>query len=120
MDILGLLRMFANDGRVKTLAALILIDVVLGIAAAIKSGVFDIKKVGQFYKTMVIPYVLGYLAIWGAGFLLDPEWLGGAAWIASEAMQWAPWAALIASLAGSILANLQGLGIAVPPEEPPV
>ena len=120
MDVMALLRAFANDGRAGTLTSLILIDVALGIAASLRAGVFDWKKVGQFYKTMVVPYVLGYLVFYASGFLLDPAWLGGLGWIASEAMMWAPWAALIAALGGSILVNLKGLAIAVPPEEPPV
>ncbi len=114
-----LLRMFANDPRVRTLFGLILLDVVLGIAAAIRAEKFEWKRVGQFYKTMVIPYVLGYLAFWGAAFLLDPEWLGGAAWLI-DAMQWAPWTALVAALVGSIVVNIRGLSITIPPDAPPV
>lgn len=46
-----------------TLLGLILADVVLGIAAALRSGEFDLRALGQFYKTNIVPYVLGYLVL---------------------------------------------------------
>ena len=54
---------------------LIGLDLVLGIFCAIKRGAFEWGKVGQFYQTMVVPYVGGYLALQIA-FTLLPEQLG--------------------------------------------
>jgi len=118
--VLELILVFWSDGRVKTILGLILLDVVLAVAAAIKAGEFDWRRLGEFYRTMVVPYILGYLAFYGAGFLLDPQWLGGAGYIISEAMMWAPWAALIANLVADVLRSVNALGYTVPPDEPPV
>lgn len=70
---------FVQDQRTLTLAALILADVVFGIAAALRTRTFDARQVGNFYRTNVVPFILGYLLIytislWGIGTLLGPLW----------------------------------------------
>lgn len=46
------------------LLALIALDLLFGVALAIKLKVFDWKKLGDFYRTTVVPNVIGWLAIY--------------------------------------------------------
>lgn len=70
---------FMQDPRTLTLATLIAVDLVLGIAAALRNGQFDWQYVGTFYRTNVLPFLLGYGLIYGiaqggVGVLLGPLW----------------------------------------------
>jgi len=104
---------FFADPRVQAIGALIIMDVILAIAAALKSKEFDFKKVGEFYQTNVIPYVLGYLAFYvGTKLIVDPAAiLGEWSHVVGEAAISIAWAAIIASLGGSIVASLKKLGL---------
>jgi hypothetical protein len=44
------------------LLGLIILQVVLGVSLAIKTRVFEWKKLGDFYTTYIIPFVLSWLA----------------------------------------------------------
>jgi len=117
MDVLDVLSAFWADGRVQTIAGLILLDVVLAVAAAVKTGQFDWRRLAEFYQTMVLPYILGYLAFYGAGFFLKPEWLGEYGYLLGDAMQWVPWAALVANLVADVVNSAKALGYTIPPEQ---
>ena len=45
--LLSLIVAFFASWQVKTLLGLILIDVVLGVAAALREGVFDLRRLGR-------------------------------------------------------------------------
>ena len=111
--ILELVIAFFTDPRVQAIGALIIMDVVLGVAAALKAGDFDFKKVADFYQTNVVPYILGYLAFYiGTKIIVDPAAiLGEWSHIVGEAAISVAWAAIIASLGGSIVANIKKLGL---------
>lgn len=115
--VLGILAAFWADGRVSTILGLIVLDVVLAVAAAIKEKAFDWRRLAEFYRTMVLPYVLGYLAFYGAGFLLDTEWLGAFGEIASEATMWVPWLALVGNLVADVVNSVGSLGLKLPGQE---
>ncbi len=72
MDFWNAIIEFFYGSMLPTILGLVALDVVFGIAASLKSGIFDWGKVGQFYKTMVAPYVLVYLAVF-VGLALVPE-----------------------------------------------
>ncbi len=42
---------------------LVVVDVLFGLILAIKSGEFDPGKAANFYKTTVLPYLLGWLVL---------------------------------------------------------
>lgn len=70
---------FARDERTLTLATLIALDLVLGVIAALRGGVFSFHAVGDFYRSNVVPYVLGYLVVYvvsflGVAALVGPVW----------------------------------------------
>jgi len=63
---------FFADGRVSTILGLILLDVCLAVAAAVRQGAFQARRLAEFFRTMVVPYMIGYLghtlwtsATWG-------------------------------------------------------
>ena len=108
---------FVQDTRVRTIFGLIILDVALGLIAAIKTGTFDWKKVAQFYKTNIVPYVLGY----GVVYLTVPliteslileEYQG----LVNGAVLTAFWGALLMGLGASIWENLKKLLPGWPPE----
>lgn len=99
---------FFHDTRLYLVLVLIGLDLVMGIAAAIKVGLFQWDMVAQFYRTMVVPYIIGYLALYVA-FALVPGGLDG---ILGQGLVTTAFAAIAANLAGSIWGNLQALGFA--------
>jgi len=115
-NVLGYVLAFFQDGRVGTIGGLILIDVVFGIAKSIKVGQFEWKKVGQFYQTNVLPYVLGYLALFIGAKFISADWVGPAQWLVADGAIWAVWAAIVVSLAASILESVKVLGYGIGPD----
>jgi len=112
-DIGAIVAAFFMDDRVRTVLGLILLDVMLVMAAAIKTKEFDWRKSAEFFRTMVIPYVIGYLAFYLAGeYLLVVDWMGDWGELAGESVQWITWAALIANLGGDILRAMSLLNYA--------
>ena len=54
---------WANDSRIIVILGLIALDLVLGVAAALKRKEFDWRKLGDFYLTTVAPKLIGYIAL---------------------------------------------------------
>ena len=104
-----------------TLVSLIILDVLLGIAVAIRKKWFSWRELGDFYLTMVIPFIIGWLALGivsqvASLELLGPEWgsiLGGG--ITGFA-----WLAIVAVIGNSIIRNGKFLYGSFPfgPQEP--
>jgi len=101
---------FLKDPRVGTVGGLILLDVVLGIAAAIRRGEFKWAEVARFYKTMIVPYLMGYLAFWLVAKVTTAELLGPAGWLVGEGAVTLTWAALVGALVASVVKNAKELG----------
>ena len=97
--------------HVKTIAGLIVLDVVLGIAHAIKEKRFEFGYMADFYSTMVLPYVLAFAAFAGVAKLVSVELLGPWGYMVGDGMVNLAWLTIIAHLAESILAHLKGLAI---------
>ena len=102
---------FFADPRVLTILGMILLDVVLAISAAIKLNEFDWKRLPEFYKTMVLPYVVGYLAAYVASLLIVGDWAGG---LPVEVIVSVLWAAIVGNLGASILGHLKELNLDMP------
>jgi hypothetical protein len=94
----------AND-QVRLILALIAADVMLGIAASIRSGQFQLSRLGAFLGSKVVPYLLGYGAVRMVAEVM-PEW---------QPYSTAVWLVVVAALVGDLTANLQQLGLPVPP-----
>lgn len=98
------LRAFALEQQTRTIIAAILVDVVTGVIAALRLGVFDTARLAQFMRSNVLPYLLGYMLFWFLAFyglidLLPVVMTNGIASLG--------YGAVMASLTVSILDNLK-------------
>lgn len=62
--------------QVLTIVGLIALDLLLGVASALKAGAFDGQKVALFYRTSVVPNLIGWLAFTAAGYFISPNLVG--------------------------------------------
>jgi hypothetical protein len=109
-DLLALVTAFFVSWQVRMLGALILADVVFGLGVALRTNTFDLKKLGNFYKSMVLPYVLGYLVLYIiVGFILPPDGQGGPIDLLNQASVTLAWGALVGTLLGSLRENWNSL-----------
>lgn len=106
-NILNVVLEFLNSVSMPLILGLVMMDLALGVFDAIKKGEFEWRRVGEFYRTMVIPYVGGYLVLQVA-FTVLPDQL---ATVLSPALSGVALAAILTSLTTSILGHLKGIGI---------
>lgn len=103
-----------RDPRLQTLLALILLDLILGIAGALKTGVFKWEEIGRFYKTTVLPIFIGYGAILAALPYISVGLLGeGGQWL-TELLATAFWLTGVGTLLSSIKGSIDTLGVDLP------
>lgn len=98
--------------QVWTILALIGLDLILGVAAAIKHKEFDWKKLGQFYRSNILPYVLGYVGS-ALVFRFAGQYIGE--WL-SDSIVSVTFGAIAVNLVSSIVANVKKLGLEYPPQ----
>ena len=115
---MDVVKVFFSDTRVMAIIGLILLDVLLAIAAAIKTSTFDWRKLGEFYKTMVLPYIIGYLAfyLFVTYFIKDWELLGSYADQVGEGVLIVAWLALVGNLVGDVVNSAKTLAYKIEPE----
>ena len=93
-----------------TIIGLIFLDVTLAVARAVRTEEFDLTYLPAFYKTNVIPYVIGYVGIVGASRFVDvsllPEQFGG---VFSEVVAWLGFGTIAAALLRSAALNAKSL-----------
>ncbi len=93
-----------NEPDIKAIGCLIFLDLVLGVAAAIKQQEYEWERLGRFLLTNVLPYILVYAAIKLVAYEM-PEW---------EAVRIAVLATIVMTLAGSIALYAKRLGLNIP------
>ena len=108
---------FAKTPWVKTLAGLIILDIILGVAAALKRGEFDWAKLSQFYRTMILPMGLGFGIVALVAPWLVSDLLGEYSSLLSNALKTLAWAVLVRELGASILGHFKEI-FGVVPESP--
>jgi hypothetical protein len=97
---------FFGEAQLPIILGCIAIDILFGVWASIKENVFDWKKVAQFYRTNVIPYVGGYLTLYIAiGAIPALEGVVGAGLVAAS------FGVVVANLVASIWANFKRLDL---------
>lgn len=105
------------------LVGLIILDVLLGVAVAIREKDFDWSKLGDFYLSMVLPMLIGWIGFIVITNLATTEVLGPVyGVIVGDVVIWAAWLAVVATIGKSIVLNakdLYGTMIPFPPPEPP-
>lgn len=107
MNWLSVISGFLAEAGMPLVMSLVLLDVIMGIAEAIKKGLFEWRRVAEFYRTMVIPYVLGYLAL-QAAFAYLPDGLDT---ILSPTLATLALGAITACLGSSILGHIKAIGL---------
>jgi len=102
-----LLTVFFNSLQVRTIAGLILIDIGLGIACALRNGQFSARQIANFYRTMIVPYLLGYLVLFVAvNYIIPPG--SGLEWL-NVGLVGTGWLAIVGALGASIKTNVEFL-----------
>lgn len=102
----ALIQQFANDDTVRLIAALVLLDIVLGLAAAIKLGIFQFNYIVDFLRNDVLSKLVPYFAVWGAVRLAGDVELGGIGLI-EEVIG----GGIVVALGASILKSVRDLGL---------
>lgn len=101
-----LIEQFMSSARFYPILGLIGMDLVLGVSVAIKEGEFEWEKLGRFYQTSVLPYILAYLGIFIA-LQFVPESVG----FIADGLDVLVFAAIISRLVSSIVGHLLKLDI---------
>lgn len=108
--LLSLLTAFLASWQLKTLFGLIVLDVVLGVAKSLKVREFAWSKLGDFYLTNVLPYVIGYAAVYVViGFIIPADQVTGLGEPLSEGAVTLAWGTLTLKLLTSIKDNFTAL-----------
>jgi hypothetical protein len=102
---------FLQDNRTLTLLGLIAVNLITGVMAALVTGRFLLGKVADFYRARVLPYILGYMLVYGLSVVGVAELLGP---IAGELAAWAGLTIAVANLLDDIRRNLVDLGMPLP------
>lgn len=90
-----------------TLLGLTLAQVILGIAVALKTKIFEWQKLGDFFLSIIIPRVLAWLSCMIVVLLVPKEYLSSEL---TSIIQSGTFLIVVASFTGSIIANLRALG----------
>ena len=94
-----------------TLIILLIVNVVLGIAVALKQLVFDWRKLVNFFQSDVLPKIIGWTAISFLAHFVTPEILGEPLGIQiANGLTGVMWAGIMLSFGGDILSKLAVLG----------
>lgn len=106
MDLLtGIFELYKT--QLVTISALTVGAVILRIAAALQTGVFEWRKIGEFLATKLAPNLLGYLAAVLVARFAAPELVPG---FPVAAVEGTTLGIVLATLVADIVANLQLLG----------
>ena len=91
--------------QMRVIAIFLVVDVILGIAAAISSKSFNFNKLATFMATGVLPYFLGFAVVEmvAAGFAVYGQMATTVIFVA-----------IVLNLLGSVISNLANLGVNMP------
>ncbi len=95
----------------RVLVLLVIVDIVLGIVKALRTGTFEWNKLGQFYTSMVIPYFFGWLvfALVVPMVFKDLAVLGEFSELFGEGTVTFAWLFLVGSLVKSIMESFKAI-----------
>lgn len=114
MDIVGFLSNLPEliGLHLAVIFGLITFDVLAGIGRAIRWRVFNWVRVAEFYRSNVLPFMLGYLGYSGFVFFVTP-YIGNlppeVELLISDALAWVGFGAVCIHIVASIKLNIQGL-----------
>ena len=106
--------------QLVTLLGLILLQVILAVALAIREKKFELQKLADFYQSKVVPYVIGWLAFVFVVRLISTDYLGEYSGLVGDGVTWLSWLAVVSSLAARIVDTAKDLyGNLLPFKAPP-
>ncbi len=103
MDMLNFVKSVVDAGQLQVLAYLVMANLILGVVAAIVKGTFELNKLVDFWKRVVMVFG-SYLAVS----------LASKAMADLEVMRTSAWIALLAFMSAQIIGNLRELGLPIP------
>lgn len=113
MDIQAFFSAIITETLIKqllTLLGLILLQVILAVALAIKNKEFVWSDIGNFYLTKIVPYVIGWLTFVIVTQLITVEMLGEEYVIlVGDKTIWASWLVVVVSLGARIVTTAKEL-----------
>jgi hypothetical protein len=109
--IIELIGQFLADPLVKTVLGLVAAEVLVGVGGAIYRGEFQWRKLLQFYRTNIVPYVFIYAGIYIGVQLAAPSLLGEYADLMSKVTLDMVFGIIVYNLVMSIAATLESVGI---------
>jgi hypothetical protein len=98
-----------NNGWVRFAVALIVADVVSGVALALYNRDFRLAQVSEFLVTRAIPYLLGAGVVQLVLLAAPLEYAG-----LMKGLEVAVWGFVVAALLGHVLDNLRQMGLPIP------
>lgn len=107
----ALIHSFFNDVRVQVALLLVLLDLALGVLAAVKAGNFRLSYISDVLRADVLFKVLPFFLLYGAY-----KYASGADLVIPgldmEVVMNGAWVIVLAAMVGSILNSLRDLGLA--------
>jgi hypothetical protein len=114
----SLFRGFFADARVVAVVVLIVALVLSSIAAAIKRGEFEARRVADWYRVYLVPYLIGAFVAWLLSRFLPLEPLGPyGAWV-GEGFYNLAMLTLYWTLISKLIATWREIGYAIPTDPP--
>ncbi len=102
----ALIQEFANDTTVRVIAALVLLDIVLGVSAAVVARTFRLNYLVDFLRNDVLGKAVPYFAVWAAVRLGGDLEIGG-----YGAIEEVVGMGVVLALGASVLGSLSSLGL---------
>ena len=110
MTVPSVAHLIVADAMFKAVVVLIVLDLILGVAAAVKAGEFTFARVVGFLRDDVLGKVVPWAALYfGWKFAPSTDLLG----VGLEEITRGAGALMIAALAGSLTASLADLGLSL-------
>ena len=98
--------------QVSFILALIAADVLLGVAYAVMRKRFDLSKLTDFFATMVLPKLIGWVAVAVIGHFAIPQALpAGYEWIGDGVIVQGTYIGIVVTLFASVIGHLRALGM---------
>lgn len=104
----GLVDAFTSDPTVRIIAALWVLDFLLGLFSGVKAGEFRLSYIADTFRNDVIGKILPYYTLWAALHITGIDWSVGGLDVIEESAG----AVVIAAFVGSVLNSLRELGLA--------
>ena len=113
MDFIAIIQAVMQTAQFQILVGLVFLDVVLAIAAALRTGLFDWTELAGWFRGMVMPYLIGYVGlVIAVNFILPSDVESYPALVKAGLIDWLnvaavdfAWLTLVGTLGQKIITN---------------